>query len=112
MAQAFRLRHRVFLEEQGWDDLAESDDLALDEFDNKNAVHMLYVDEGKVFGYQRLLPTTSPHVLSDVLPELCMGELSRWSPYLGAVAPLHRPGPSMGQAFGKYHRHRTRSGAG
>ena len=35
---------------------------------------MLYVDEGEVFGYQRLLPTTSPHVLSDVLPELCMGE--------------------------------------
>jgi len=74
MAQAYRLRDRVFLEQQGRDDHTESDDLALDEFDNKNAVHMLYVDEGDVFGYQRLLPTTSPHVLSDVLPELCMGD--------------------------------------
>ena len=26
MAQAYRLRHRVFLEQQGWDGFAESDD--------------------------------------------------------------------------------------
>ena len=75
MDQAYRLRQRVFLEQQGWAGLAYSDGCALDEFDNKNAVHMLYVDEGEVLGYQRLLPTTSPHLLSDVFPELCMGSL-------------------------------------
>jgi len=74
MDQAFRLRHRTFIEEQGWDDPADTDACALDEFDDKHAVHMLYVDEGKVFGYQRLLPTTRPHVLSDILPELCIEE--------------------------------------
>ena len=66
MDQAFRLRHRTFFEEQRWDSPADTDTCALDEFDDKHAVHMLYVDEGKVFGYQRLLPTTRPHVLSDI----------------------------------------------
>ncbi len=46
----------------------------LDEFDDMHAVHMLYVEEGTVFGYQRLLPTTGPHVLSDILPQLCIEE--------------------------------------
>jgi len=32
---------------------------------------MLYIEEGKVLGYQRMLPSTRPHLLSDVMPELC-----------------------------------------
>ncbi len=74
MDQAFRLRHRTFFEEQGWDGPADADACALDEFDDKHAVHMLYVEKGTVFGYQRLLPTTGPHVLSDILPQLCIDE--------------------------------------
>ena len=50
MDQAFRLRHRTFFEEQGWDDPADTDACALDEFDDKHAVHMLYVDEGTCGG--------------------------------------------------------------
>ena len=32
---------------------------------------MLYIEEGKVLGYQRMLPSTRPHLLSYVMPELC-----------------------------------------
>jgi acyl-homoserine lactone synthase len=74
MEQAFRLRHRVFVEEKGWTDLAREEGREIDQFDNEHAVHMVYVDGGRVFGYQRMLPTTGPHLLSDVMPQLCEGE--------------------------------------
>jgi acyl-homoserine lactone synthase len=32
---------------------------------------MLYIEHGEVLGYQRLLPSTRPHLLSEVMPELC-----------------------------------------
>jgi acyl-homoserine lactone synthase len=71
MEQAYRLRHKVFVEEMGWTDLAKPDGREIDQFDNKYAVHMLYIEDGKVLGYQRMLPSTRPHLLSDVTPELC-----------------------------------------
>lgn len=74
MDQALRLRHRVFVEERGWDDLARADGREIDQFDTADAVHMLFIDEGKVLGYQRMLPSTGPHLLSEVLPQLCEEE--------------------------------------
>lgn len=71
MDQAFRLRHRVFVEQMGWRALAKPDGREIDQFDNEHAVHMLYIEHGKVLGYQRMLPTTRPHLLSEVMPELC-----------------------------------------
>lgn len=74
MNDAFRLRHRVFVEEKGWIDLRREDGHETDRFDDEHAVHMLYVEGGRVIGYQRMLPTTRPHLLSDIMPELCEGE--------------------------------------
>jgi acyl-homoserine lactone synthase len=71
MEQVYRLRHQVFVEEMGWTDLAKPDGREIDQFDDKHAVHMLYIEEGKVLGYQRMLPSTRPHLLSDIMPELC-----------------------------------------
>ena len=71
MEQAYRLRHQVFVKEMGWTDLAKPDGREIDQFDDKHAVHMLYIEEGKVLGYQRMLPSTRPHLLSEVMPELC-----------------------------------------
>jgi acyl-homoserine lactone synthase len=94
MEQAFRLRHQVFVEEMGWTDLTKPDGREIDQFDDKHAVHMLYIQEGKVLGYQRMLPSTRPHLLSDVMPELCEGErpvgphVWEWTRY--CVAPGHR----------------------
>jgi acyl-homoserine lactone synthase len=96
MEQAFRLRHQVFVEEMGWTELAKSDGREIDQFDNKHAVHMLYIEQGQVFGYQRLLPSTRPHLLSEVMPQLC--EVERpvgahiWEISRHCVAPGHVTG--------------------
>ncbi|MDX8457887.1 acyl-homoserine-lactone synthase [Mesorhizobium humile] len=72
MEQAFRLRHKVFVEERGWSELRREDGREIDRFDNEHAVHMLFMDDdGRVIGYQRLLPSTKPHLLSEVLSSLC-----------------------------------------
>jgi acyl-homoserine lactone synthase len=96
MEQVYRLRHQVFVEELGWKDLASADGLEHDQFDRPDAIHHICVRDGKVAGYQRMLPTVAPHLLSDVFPELCEGpvprgintyELSRY-----CVAPGYREG--------------------
>lgn len=94
MEQVWRLRHAVFVEEKGWHDLARPDGREIDQFDTPHAVHVLAIEEGRVIGYSRLLPTTRPHLLSDVLPQLCEGELPRghdtWEWTRQAVARSHR----------------------
>ncbi|MER9947309.1 acyl-homoserine-lactone synthase [Mesorhizobium sp. M0047] len=72
--QAFRLRHKVFVEEKGWMDLRRDDARDIDCFDDEHAVHMLFTVEDRVVGYQRMLPSTRPHLLSEVLFDLCEGE--------------------------------------
>lgn len=102
MEQAYRLRHKVFVEEKGWKELAKPDGREIDQFDTKYAVHMLCIEKGRVLGYQRLLPTTRPHLLSDVTPELCEGErpvgahIWEWTRF--CVAPRHR---EKGQVLGR-----------
>ncbi|WP_349963115.1 acyl-homoserine-lactone synthase [Rhizobium sp. ZPR3] len=94
MDQAFRLRHRVFVKERGWEDLARPDGREIDQFDTVDAVHMLFIDEGEVLGYQRMLSSTKPHLLSEVLPQLCEQErpvgrhIWEWTRY--CVEPAHR----------------------
>ncbi len=96
MDQAYRLRHKVFVEEMGWENLRKPDGREIDQFDTKHAVNMLYIEGGKVLGYQRLLPSTFPHVLSEIMPELC--EVERpvgahiWEMSRHCVAPGHRAG--------------------
>jgi acyl-homoserine lactone synthase len=96
MEQAYRLRHQVFVEEMGWHNLAKPDGREIDQFDNKHAVHMLYIAHGEVLGYQRLLPSTRPHLLSDIMPELCEVEqpvgADIWEISRHCVAPGHRSG--------------------
>ena len=75
MEQAYRLRHQLFAEEMGWINLAKPDRREIVQFHDKQAVHMLYIEQGLVLGYQRMLPSTRPHLLSEILPELCEGDL-------------------------------------
>ncbi len=74
MEQAYRLRHAVFVDEMGWTDLRRPDGREIDQFDDGRAVHMLYLEGDRLLGYQRMLPSTRPHLLSDVLPHLCDGD--------------------------------------
>jgi acyl-homoserine lactone synthase len=96
MDQAYRLRHKVFVEEMGRKDLSKPDGREIDQFDTKHAVNMLYIEGGEVLGYQRLLPSTRPHLLSEIMPKLC--EVERpvgahiWEISRHCVAPSHRAG--------------------
>lgn len=46
----------------------------LDEFDDIHANYIIVADpEGNHLGSARLLPTTQPHILDDLFPELCAG---------------------------------------
>lgn len=94
--EVHRLRYQIFVEEMGWDDLRRSDQMEIDQFDHEEAVHHLCMRNGRLAGYQRMLPTTRPHLLTDVLQDLCEGtspkgpniyELTRY-----AVAPAFRDG--------------------
>lgn len=94
MEQAWRLRHDIFVTEKGWTDLAKPDRREIDQFDTPHAIHFLAIEDRRVIGYSRLLPTTRPHLLSDVMPQLCEGELPRgsdcWEWTRQAVARSHR----------------------
>lgn len=96
MEQVYRLRHQVFVEELGWSDIAKADGLERDQFDRPDAVHQICVRDGKVAGYQRMLPTVGPHLLADVLPHLCEGPLPRgldtYEMTRYCVAPGYREG--------------------
>ncbi len=98
---ARRLRHAVFVEEMGWNDLAKPDGIEIDQFDTETAVELVVEDADEVVGYQRFLPTTQPYLLSHVYPQLCdetppsAPDLYEWTRY--AVARSHRgDGRSMG----------------
>lgn len=74
MDQALRLRQRVLVQKQRWRAFAKPEARGIDQVDHKHAVHMLYMNGGKVLGYQRMVPTTRQHLLCEVSPELCRVE--------------------------------------
>jgi acyl-homoserine lactone synthase len=94
MEDAYRLRHAVFVEEMHWEDLRRADGREIDQFDDGRALHMLHIEDGRLLGYQRMLPSMRPHILSEVLPSLCEGDFPvgphiwEWTRY--CVSPGHR----------------------
>ena len=71
LEQSFIVRHRVFVEQKGWLDLRKPDGRETDQFDTDAAIHMVWLDDdGNVVAGSRLLPTTEPHLLSEIFPHL------------------------------------------
>lgn len=71
MDRVFRFRHEVFVEEKGWEALRRADGRERDRFDDAHAIHQVCLRGDTIVGYQRLLPTTRPHLLTEVLGDLC-----------------------------------------
>ena len=68
----FHLRHRIFVERMGWEALRKDDRIERDQFDTDDAIYLLLTqDDGAVIGSHRMLPTTGPHLFSDVFPQAC-----------------------------------------
>jgi acyl-homoserine lactone synthase len=76
MEKIWRFRHEQFVERLGWHALRREDGREIDQFDHEQALHLALVKEDEVVGYSRLLPTTEPHLLSDVYPQIMHG--GRW----------------------------------
>ncbi|MBK9162114.1 MAG: GNAT family N-acetyltransferase [Nitrosomonadales bacterium] len=66
-------RHKVFVENLGWD-LHAPDGLEQDQFDRTDTVYVaVRDDDGEICGCARLLPTLHPYLLSEVFPQLLNG---------------------------------------
>jgi acyl homoserine lactone synthase len=70
-----RLRHRLFIERQGWD-VPTVRGLEHDEFDTPAAQYLVWTDEtGEARGVARLLPTVRPYMVKKLWPDLVSGDL-------------------------------------
>ena len=69
----FRMRHRAAVQEMGWRIDVDAQGRDVDEFDYPNTVYVLYFNaDGSVGACARLNPTTRPHLLSEVFPDMCV----------------------------------------
>ncbi len=74
----FVARKEVFIDLLGWDLPALDGRFEIDQFDDEHARYLILLDgEGRHLGSTRLLPTTRPHILDTLFPELCGDALPR-----------------------------------
>jgi N-acyl-L-homoserine lactone synthetase len=72
----FRARKQVFVDLLRWDVPVVDGQYELDEFDDEHATYVLVTGEdGRHLASARLLPTTRPHILGSLFPQLCAGEV-------------------------------------
>jgi len=83
LEQHYRLRHRVFVDLQGWEALRRDDGRDIDAFDTPDTTHILLIDRGEVVGGSRLTPLDRPNLLQTVFHGLVHGDLPA-DPSLGA----------------------------
>jgi acyl-homoserine lactone synthase len=74
--EMFRHRKRVFVDWLKWKIPVVNGTHEFDRFDNEEAVYLLEIDkEGRHLASIRLLPTSQPHLLSEVFSNLCDGPI-------------------------------------
>lgn len=74
----FEARKRVFVDLLKWDVPVLAGRYEIDQFDDAEAIYLVLTDsDGGHLGSARLLPTTRPHILDSLFPELCEGEPPR-----------------------------------
>lgn len=71
LAQHHRLRHRCFIERNGWT-VPTHDGMEYDQYDTPAAVYLIRRDDSlrRVLGVARLIPTTRPYMLKELWPDL------------------------------------------
>jgi N-acyl-L-homoserine lactone synthetase len=68
----FEDRKSVFVDLLGWDVPVLDGRFELDQFDDSHATYVIVADgSGDHLGSARLLPTTRPHILGSLFPQLC-----------------------------------------
>lgn len=79
----YRLRHRIFVDLQGWEAIRRPDQRDVDAFDTDDATHLLLTDGEDLVGGSRFTPLDKPNLLQTVFSGLVQGNLPA-SPSLGA----------------------------
>lgn len=77
LEQYFRGRYEVYVRERGWKELDRPDGREIDQFDTKEAVHLLAIEHKQVVGGHRFNPSLGPTLLSEVFPWLSATPLER-----------------------------------
>lgn len=80
LEQVYRMRHKLFVERLGWNEIRRPDGREIDQFDGPDAVHICCLRDDKLVGYSRLLPTTKPHLLDTIYPQLLNGKSAPFGP--------------------------------
>lgn len=70
LEQHYQIRHQIYVGERKWMALERPDGREVDQFDNADATYLLAIENGRVIGGTRLVPTTCPHLMADVFPFL------------------------------------------
>lgn len=83
LEENYRLRHKIFVELQGWHALRRPDGRDVDDFDNDDATHILLTDGGELVGGSRVTPLNRPNLLQTMFHGLVLGDLPA-DPSLGA----------------------------
>jgi acyl-homoserine lactone synthase len=62
-----QIRHRIYIDELHWPGLTPRDDKReYDQFDFAETVYLLGIEDGRVVGGLRLVPTMGPHLIANV----------------------------------------------
>jgi acyl-homoserine lactone synthase len=70
----FAARKRVFVDLLKWDVPVLEGQYEVDQFDDEHAEYLVVADScGRHLASARLLPTTRPHILDSLFPQLCAG---------------------------------------
>jgi len=70
MLEHHRIRYDIYVRENNWKNLKVEDGRESDQFDTEDAIYILAIEDGRVVGGSRFVPTIKPHLLSDVFPAL------------------------------------------
>ncbi|WP_374764864.1 acyl-homoserine-lactone synthase [Yunchengibacter salinarum] len=81
MDAMFTARHALYVEGRGWEDLRREDGREQDQFDHQDAIYLMALDSDQALeGGLRLVPSSAPHMLSDVFSHLCTGQSAPTGP--------------------------------
>lgn len=70
LEEQFRIRHDIYVKQRKWMALDREDGREIDQFDNEDATYLLLIENNKVIGGSRFVPTVKPHLSSEVFPFL------------------------------------------
>lgn len=71
LEEMYLMRHRMFVERMHWEGIRKPDGREIDQFDNDDAIYLLVTDGDQLCGCHRMIPTTKPHLFSEVFAASC-----------------------------------------